>query len=90
MEYEKIIFFRNFLFRALAIGIAFAVFYFVVTFAFWNTWIPWGAHLYKTDEKELGRVLLLFFLTLRVVLVFFFLVPALALHWTAKRTKSVA
>jgi hypothetical protein len=51
MEYEKIIFFRNLLFRALAIGIAFAVFYFVVTFAFWNTWIPWGAHLYKTDEK---------------------------------------
>ena len=33
---EATIFFRNFLFRAFVIGVAFALFYFVLTFVFWN------------------------------------------------------
>jgi hypothetical protein len=40
---------------------------------------------FKLDEKELGALTLNFFATLRVVIVFFFLVPALALHWSAKK-----
>ncbi len=34
MEYEKIIFFRNFFFRAFLIGVAFALFYFIATYVF--------------------------------------------------------
>jgi hypothetical protein len=34
MEYEKIIFFRNFFFRAFIVGLAFALFYFVATYLF--------------------------------------------------------
>ena len=87
MEHEKIIFFRNFLFRAFVIGVAFALLYLILTLAFWNTWTSWTSRLFKTDEKELGRLALVFFMSVRMVLVFLFLVPALALHWTARRTK---
>ncbi|MDQ2824003.1 MAG: hypothetical protein M3R29_00945 [Verrucomicrobiota bacterium] len=85
MEYTKIIFFRNFFFRAFVIGVVFAVIYFILTYAFWNTWAGWVTHLFKVDEKELGRIVLLFFAQIRIVVVFLFLVPALALHWMAKK-----
>ena len=84
MEYEKIIFFRNFFFRAFIIGVAFALFYFIATYVFWDTW---ATHFFKIDEKELGRLVLMFFVELRLVLVFLFLVPALALHWMARKTQ---
>ena len=85
MEHEKIIFFRNFFFRAFIIGVLFAIFYFIVTYAFWDTWASWAIHVFKVDEKALGRLVLMFFVNLRVVLVFFFLVPALAFHWMARK-----
>ncbi len=84
MDHQQIIFFRNFLFRAFIIGVGFALFYFIASYAFWNTWASWIASLFKVDEKEFGRLVLLFFMQLRIVLVFLFLVPALALHWMAK------
>ena len=86
MERDKIIFFRNFFFRAFVIGVAFALFYHVVTYAFWNTWVSLVASWFKVDEKEFARLVLLFFGHVRLVIVFFFLVPALALHWTAQRS----
>jgi hypothetical protein len=85
MEHDKIIFLRNVFFRAFIIGLAFALFYFVATFLFWNTGVSWATHFFKIDEREFGRLVLMFFIELRVVLVFFFLVPALALHWMARR-----
>jgi len=84
VNYEQIIFFRNFLFRAFIIGIAFAVFYFIATYVWWSTWASWVTCLFKIDEKEFGRLALMFFLNMRIVLVFFFLVPTLALHWMAR------
>jgi hypothetical protein len=85
MEYEKIIFFRNFFFRAFVIGLAFALFYLIATYLFWDTGVSWATHFFKIDEKEFGGLVLLFFIELRVVLVFLFLVPALALHWMARK-----
>jgi hypothetical protein len=85
MEREKIIFFRNCFFAAFIIGLVFALFYFFATMLLWNTGASWATHFFKIDEKEFGRLVLLFFIELRVVLVFFFLVPALALHWIARR-----
>jgi len=87
MEYDKIIFFRNFLFRAFLIGVAFALFYFIATYVFWDTAVSWATHFFKTDEKELGRLVLMFFVEPRIVLVFLFLVPALALHWMARKKR---
>lgn len=85
MDYEKIIFFRNFFFRAFIIGVAFALFYFLATYAFWGTAVSLATQFFKIDEKEFGRLVLMFFVELRVVLVFLFLVPALALHWSARK-----
>jgi len=85
MDRDKIIFFRNFFFAAFIIGLIFALFYLAATTLLWNTAASWATYFFKIDEKELGRLVLLFFIQLRVVLVFFFLVPALALHWCARK-----
>ena len=85
MESEQIIFLRNFFLRAFVIGAAVGLFYFVVTYALWDTWTSWATHLFRIEEKELRKLALLFFMQLRIVLVFLFLVPALAFHWIVKR-----
>lgn len=87
MEPEKVIFLRNFFFRAFVIGLLFALFFLIMTLTLWNTWAGWVAHLFTVDEKDLGRIVLEFFTHVRIVLIFFFLVPALALHWTAKKQR---
>jgi hypothetical protein len=56
VEREKIIFLRNFFFRAFIIGVAFALFFLIVTYAFWNTWASWVTSWTKVDEKDLGRL----------------------------------
>src|SRR5205823_13768763 len=83
MDRERIIFFRNFFFCAFIIGLVFALFYFAATILLWDTAVSWATQLFKIDEKEFGRLVLLFSMELRVVIVFFFLVPALALHLMA-------
>jgi hypothetical protein len=85
MERERIIFFRNFFFAGFIIGLIFALFYFGATVLFWSTGASWATYFFKIDEDEFGRLVLLFFIQLRVVLVFFFLVPALALYWMARK-----
>lgn len=85
MNRETTIFFRNFFFVAFVIGLIFALFYFFATMLLWNTAVSWATRLFRMDEKEFGKLALLFFMELRVVLVFLFLVPALALHWIARK-----
>ena len=85
MEREKIIFLRNFFLRAFVVGILFALFYWIATLALWHTYTPWLTEQFKLDEKEVGALTLNFFANVRIVIVFFFLVPALALHWSAKK-----
>ncbi len=85
MEHDKIIFFRNFLFRAFIIGVVFALFYFFITYAFWNTWVPWVSSFFKVDEKELGRMALGFFMILRIVLIFLFSGAGLGLTLDGKK-----
>ena len=84
VNYEQIVFFRNLFFRAFLIGFAFALFYFLATCAGWNTWAAWWRSFFNIDEREFSRLVMAFFLEMRIVLVFFFLVPTLALHWMAK------
>jgi len=85
VDREKIIFFRNFFLRAFVVGILFAFFYWIATLALWHAYAPWLVERFKLDEKELGALTLNFFANVRIVIVFFFLVPALALHWSAKK-----
>ena len=85
MDREKVIFFRNLFLRMFVIGIVFAILLFVATFALWNTAAGWVMHLFKVDEKELGHIVLIFFTNVRLIVLFLFLAPALAFHWTAKK-----
>ena len=87
METDKIIFFRNFLFRTFIIGVLFAIFIGVVTLALWKTWVWVGERFFKIEEKELGELTITFFLHVRIVLLFLFLAPTLALHWIVKGKK---
>jgi hypothetical protein len=87
MERDRIIFLRNLFFRAFLIGVLFALVFFLLTFGLWNIWSSWVISLFKIDEKELGKVVLMFFTEVRLILVFLFLVPALALHWSAKKAR---
>lgn len=86
METEKMIFFRNFLFKTFIIGVLFGLFYFIATIVFWNTWVmSWIERMFKVNDAELGNIILSFFSTLRIVLAFFLLAPCIALHWMIKR-----
>lgn len=86
MEIEKIIFFRNFLFKTFIIGLVFAVFYFITTIAFLDTWLmSWIERMFKVNDAEIGKLILSFFSTLRIILAFLFLAPCIALHWMIKR-----
>jgi hypothetical protein len=86
MEIEKIIFFRNFLFKAFIIGVLFGVFYFIATILFWNTSLmSWIERMFKVNDAELGNLMLSFFSTLRIILAFLFLTPCLALHLMINR-----
>lgn len=85
MEREKIIFFRNLFLRMFVIGLVLALLLLGATLAFWNMAAGWVMHIFAVDEKALGRIVLIFFTNVRIVVLFFFLVPALALHWAAKR-----
>ena len=86
MEHDKIILLRNIFFRAFVIGVALAVLLFVLTILLWSTFAPWALQFFKVDERSLGQAVLLFFLHIRLVVLFLFLVPALALYWTGKKS----
>jgi hypothetical protein len=86
MEIEKIIFFRNFLFKTFIIGLVFAVFYFITTITFLDTSLmSWIERMFKVNDAEIGKLILSFFSTLRIILAFLFLAPCIALHWMIKR-----
>lgn len=90
MEIEKIIFFRNFLFKTFIVGLVFAVFYFITSIAFWNTWLmSWIERMFKVNDADLGNLILSFFSTVRIVLAFLILAPCIALHWMIKRKKKL-
>ncbi len=85
MEQEKIIFFRDLFLRMFVVGLVMALLLLGATLALWNVAAGWMMYLFHVDEKSLGRIILIFFTNVRIVVLFFFLVPALALHWMAKR-----
>lgn len=85
MEREKIIFWRDLFLRMFVVGLVIALLLFGATIAFWTIAAGWVMHLFGVDEKALGRIVLIFFTNVRIVVLFFFLVPAIALHWMAKK-----
>ena len=90
MNHGNIILWRNILLRSFVIGVLVAIVLFVATVAFWHEAVGWVAYLFQVDQRALGRIMLQFFTNVRLVVVFLFLVPALALHWTARRMRKPA
>jgi hypothetical protein len=84
MEKQQVLFFRNLLLRAFVVGVIFAVLYFIITISFWDAWVSLLHKMFKLDEKDTSRVAIAGFTLIRLILVFFMLVPAIALHWTSK------
>ena len=84
MEKNQVLFFRNVFLRAFAVGVVFAVLYFTVTISFWDHWVSLMERMFSLDEKGTSRVVVEGFTLIRLILVFFLLVPAIALHWTSK------
>ena len=82
MNRELIILWRNVLLRTFIVGVLIAILLFLATMLLWNTAAAWVQYLFAVDQRALGRIVLQFFLQIRIVLLFFFLAPALALHWT--------
>jgi uncharacterized membrane protein YqhA len=84
MEKQQVLFFRNLFLRAFVVGVIFAVLYFIITISFWDTWVSLLQKMFKLDEKDTSRAVIEGFTLIRLILVFFMLVPAIALHWTSK------
>jgi len=87
MELDKMIFFRNFLFRTFLVGVALAVFIAIFMGAFRDLLMPFASSVFRLEEIKIKELLLAFFLDVRLVLLFFFLAPALALHWMIRNKK---
>ena len=85
MNHENIILWRNILLRSFVIGLLSGLLLLGATVAFWREAVGWVTYLFQVDQRALGRIMLQFFTNVRLVVIFLFLVPALALHWTAKR-----
>jgi|KBSSwiStaDraftv2_1062776.scaffolds.fasta_scaffold388662_2 hypothetical protein len=88
MEKQQVLFFRNLLLRAFVVGVVFAVLYFIITISFWDTWVSLLQKMFKLDEKDTSRAAISGFTLIRLILVFFMLVPAIALHWTSKMKRT--
>ncbi len=82
MNRELIILWRNILLRSFVVSLGLAILLLLPTMLLWHTASGWVQYLFGVDQRALGRIVLQFFLNVRIVLLFFFLAPALALHWT--------
>lgn len=88
MNKENLILIRNFLFKMFIVSILFAIFLFVMTCAFWGNWSSFIYSKFLVTEKELGEMVVQFFINLRSFVLFGVLVPGIALHWTVKSLKN--
>lgn len=66
------------------IGFLFTLFFFLITILFWGNWVLLVEKFFKISEQQLAELSASFFMYLRIILVFLFLTPALALHWMCK------
>lgn len=85
MDNEKIIFWRNFLIRSFLIGLLVLIFLFTVTTCGWNVISSFIGGTFGVESTALGVLMVKAFLNIRLVILFVFLVPAVALHTMIKK-----
>ena len=84
METDKMIFLRNFLFKTFLVGLVLAIILFIGMIALRDIWLSIAMSLFHIEEPEINEAVFSFILDVRLVLMFFFLAPALALHWMVR------
>jgi len=85
--YENIIVLRNIFFRAFLIGLGF-YFITVLTWLIGKEWlVSYAASLYEINRHDLLLLMINFIAWMKGILLMLFLVPTLALHWTAGTIK---
>lgn len=85
---QIIIIIRNILYRAFLIGFAFYIF----TFLFWIGLQDWsisyvGRFFAGISRQEIILAMIYFIGWMKLIVIYIFLIPALALHWTASQLK---
>lgn len=89
METKNLLLLRDLFFKAFLIGLAIFIFIIVVTALFWKPWAAFIAATFKVEEATLGELAVNSFLLTRIIVIFLFLVPAIALHIVIKTKKKV-
>lgn len=84
METKNLLLLRNLFFKAFLIGLALFIFLIVLTALIWEPWSVFIAQTFKVEEEILGKIVVNSFLNSRIILIFLFLVPAIALHLVIK------
>ena len=87
METDKMIFLRGFLFKTFLVGILLAIFVGLLTGALRGTFMPMVTSIFRIEETKVNELMLAFFLNVRLVLLFFLLAPAVAMHWMIRSKK---
>ncbi len=87
METDKMIFWRSFLFKTFLVGLLFAILVAIGTIALRGVFMPVATTVFRVEETEVNELIFAFFLNVRLVLVFFILAPALAMHWMIRIKK---
>lgn len=85
MDSGIINFWKRFLFRSFVTGCLFYVFSVLVILVFKDTWVSLAQSLFHLQEAAWWEIVLLFLVGAKLILVFLLLVPALALHWCARK-----
>jgi hypothetical protein len=87
MTVTQMIFWRNFLLRTFLIGILLALLMFVLIRVFWSTWVTAAVSMVHVEEPVLAQAVVQMFMEMRIVIIFFLIAPALALHWMIRGRK---
>ena len=87
MEKQQVLFFRNLFLKGFAVGVVFVLLYVILTLAFWDTWVYLLGKMFRLGEEDMAEVVVEGLMHLRILVVFFTVIPAIALHWTLSRMK---
>ena len=85
---ENILLIRNILYRCFFIGVAGYILSILVWLGFHNGLVSLSVRFYGIGKQDLPLLMLYFFSLMKLLLLFLFLIPALALHWTGKVIKN--
>lgn len=86
---EKLIVIRNFLYRLFIVGFVFNVLFQLLFLIMGGKGIQEASRVLELPPYYLIELLISTIIYMRIVLIYFILFPAIALHWTIARDKNV-